>query len=124
MTFVSVVAILALIEYMVFSVMTGRARMTHGIQAPATVGHPIYERWYRIQHNTLEHLIVFLPALFLFARFASPRLAGWLGLAFIVGRYLYARGYLADPAGRGPGFMISFAVNAMLLLGALLGALF
>src|SRR5262245_36292023 len=123
MTFVSIVATLALIEYMVISLLTGRARQTYNVTAPATVGHPMFERWYRVQLNTLEQLIVFLPALFLFANYASTRLAGLLGLVFIVGRIVYARSYLADPASRGAGFGIGYAANAILVLGALLGAL-
>jgi len=124
MRFVSIVALLALVEYMVISLQTGRARGTYGVQAPATTGHPIFERWYRVQCNTIEQLVIFLPALFLFANYASPRLAGWLGLAFILGRGIYARGYVADPASRGPGFIISFSANAILVVGALLAAIF
>jgi uncharacterized MAPEG superfamily protein len=124
MTFVSIVALLALIEYMVIGLLTGRARGTYNIEAPATTGHPVFERWYRVQQNTIEQLVIFLPAVFLFANYASTRLAGWLGLAFIVGRLVYARSYVADPASRGPGFIISFSANAILVLGALLAAIF
>jgi uncharacterized MAPEG superfamily protein len=124
MRFVSIVALLALLEYLVIAILTGRARVTYNIQAPATTGHPMFERWYRVQHNTLEQLVVFLPSLFLFATYASPSLAGWLGLAFIAGRTIYTRSYLADPAARGPGFMIGFIANLILLVGALLAALF
>jgi glutathione S-transferase len=124
MTFAAIVAILALVEYMVIALLTGRARTTYGVAAPATTGHPIFERWYRIQQNTIEQLVIFLPALFLFASYASPRMAGWLGVMFIVGRYIYARSYLADPDTRSTGFIISFSANVILVLGALLGALF
>jgi glutathione S-transferase len=124
MTFVGLVAILALIEYLTISLLTGRARAMYKVEAPATTGHPMFERWYRVQHNTVEQLVVFFPALFLCASFAGPRLAGWLGLAFIVGRIIYARSYLADPASRGAGFTIGFVANATLLIAALLGAIF
>jgi glutathione S-transferase len=123
MNFVSVVAVLALIEYMVIGLQTGRARQTYGVKAPATTGDPMFERYYRVQHNTLEQLVIFLPALFLFARYVSPVVAGLLGLVFIAGRALYARGYIADPQMRGPGFLVSFSANALLVLGALIGAL-
>jgi glutathione S-transferase len=124
MTFVSIVALLALVEYLAFALLTGRARDQYKVEAPATTGHPIYERWYRVQHNTIEQLVVFLPALFLCARYASPRLAGWVGLAFIVGRAVYARHYVADPASRGPGFIVSFVANVVLVFCALIGAIF
>jgi len=121
---VAVVASLALIEYMVISLMTGRARQTYNVPAPATTGDPTFERYYRVQQNTVEQLVIFLPALFLFARYASPRFAVVLGLAFSVGRVLYARGYIAAAEKRGPGFAVSFGANVILLLGALFGALF
>lgn len=124
MTFVSIVATLALIQYLVVVLLTGRARGTYNIQAPATTGHPIFERWYRVQQNTVEQLVLFLPALFLFANYASTRWAGWLGLAFVVGRIMYARSYVADPATRGPGYGIGLAATVILLLGAFLGAVF
>jgi uncharacterized membrane protein YecN with MAPEG domain len=124
MRFVSFVAALALIEYMIIALLTGRARDTYKVEAPATTGHPIFERWYRVQQNTVEQLVVFLPALFLFAGQVSPRIAGLLGLVFIVGRAMYARSYLADPASRGAGFAVGFIASVLLVLGALLGAIF
>ena len=123
MSFVAFVATLAVIEYMVLMVLTGRARGTYGVQPPATTGHPIFERHYRVQQNTVEQLVIFLPSLLLSAHFFSPRLAALLGLVFIVGRAMYARGYVADPAQRGTGFAVSFAANVLLALTALLGTL-
>ncbi len=113
MAFGSVVALLALIEYVTISMLTGRARATYKVEAPASTGHPIFERWYLVQQNALEPLIVFLPALLLCANCASARWAGWLGLAFIVGRIIYARSYVADPASRGTGFIIGVAARTV-----------
>lgn len=124
MDFVSFVALLALIEYLAISTMTGRARGQYGVQAPAVTGHPMFERWYRVQMNTLEQLIVFLPALFLFARYVSPRWAGLLGLVFVVGRAIYARTYVANPESRSVGFALTFIPNVLLVLGALLAVMF
>jgi glutathione S-transferase len=124
MNAVAVVAALALIEYMAISLMTGRARQTYNVPAPATTGDPTFERYYRVQQNTVEQLVIFLPALFLFAHYASSKLAVVLGLVFIAGRFLYARGYIAAADQRGPGFAVSFGANVILVLGALLGALF
>ncbi len=123
MALISFIAALAVLEYLVIMLMTGRARSRYGVLAPATVGHPIFERWYRVQHNTIEQLVIFLPSLFLFGAYASR---GWgvaLGLLFIVGRIVYARAYVADPAGRGPGFGLSFGANVILLIGGLVGTL-
>jgi len=124
MRFVSFVASLALIEYLVILLLTGRARQTYKVEAPAITGHPVFERWYRVQLNFVEQLVVFLPALFLFAGQVSPRWAGWIGLVFVAGRAVYARSYIADPTTRGTGFAIGFAANAVLVLGALLGSIF
>jgi len=124
MRLVAIVAALALLEYVVISLFTGQARGTYGVKAPATTGHPIFERWYRVQHNTIEQLVVFLPALYLCASYASTWVAAVLGVVFIVGRALYARGYIADPEKRGLGFGISFGANVLLLLCGLVGAIF
>lgn len=123
MKYVAVVAALALIEYVLISLQTGQARAKYNVKAPATTGDPMFERHYRVQHNTIEQLVVFFPSLFLFASYVSGNIAAVLGLVFIVGRFLYARGYVADPEKRGTGFIIGFSANVILLLGGLIGAL-
>ncbi len=123
MTLVAIIAAIALAEYGVFLIQCGHARGRYGVAAPATVGHPIFERYFRVQQNTIEQLVIFLPALFLFAWFVSTRWALPLGILFIVGRALYARGYVADPAKRGPGFLLTVIANAVLLVGGIVGAL-
>jgi uncharacterized membrane protein YecN with MAPEG domain len=123
MELVALVAALALIEYSVFGMQVGRARAKYGVKAPATSGHELFERAYRVQQNTLEQLVVFLPSLYLFAAFVSPMIAAGLGLVFVVGRALYAQGYLADPEKRGVGFIVGYAASNLLLLGGLVGAL-
>jgi uncharacterized MAPEG superfamily protein len=123
MELIAAVSILALLEYMVFGALVGIQRTRTGIEAPATTGDPIFERYYRVHLNTLEALIIFLPGLWLFGRYVSAPIGSLLGLVFIVGRALYLRGYVADPARRRTGALISFAVNAILLIGGLLGSL-
>lgn len=118
------VACLALLEYLVFVMRAGRARGVYGVPAPATTGHPIFERHLRVQENTVEQLVVFVPALFLFARYASPAWGAGTGLLFVVGRALYAHAYVHDPSKRGPGFALTLGANLVLTLGGLVGALF
>lgn len=124
MDFVAFVVLLALVEYVVIFMLTGRARGQYGVKAPATTGHPIFERWYRVQQNTVEQLLLFLPAIFLFASYVSATWAGWIGLVFVVGRALYARAYVADPDSRSLGFALSVVPSLVLVAGALLAVIF
>ena len=57
-----------------------------------------------------------------FIKGSDVNISSALGLLFIVGRALYARGYLRDPATRGPGFGLTLLANALLLGGGLIGA--
>jgi uncharacterized MAPEG superfamily protein len=123
MNLVAAVAALALIEYIVIQSLTGRARGKYGVKAPATTGDPTFERYYRVQMNTIEQLVVFLPSLFLFATYVSTGIAAILGLVFIVARAIYAKSYVEDPEKRGLGFGLGFAATAVLVLGGLIGAL-
>ena len=123
MDLVAFVAGVALVEYYVFTMQCGRARGRLGVPAPAITGNAEFERYLRVQYNTIEQLVIFLPALFGFAHFVSPAWAAALGVVFIVGRALFARGYVRDPARRGPGFGLTLLANTALLLGSLLGAL-
>lgn len=120
---IAVVTLLALIEYLVFGVQVGLARSKAGVVAPATTGDPIFERTFRVQQNTLERLVVFVPALWLFGHYVQPLVGAALGLVFVVGRFVYARGYVAEPGKRGTGFLIGEVAQALLVLGALGGAL-
>ena len=123
MPYLAIVTALALLEYFGISMLVGRARGKYGIKAPATSGHPIFDRTFRVHQNTLEQLIIFLPSLWLFGTFVSAPWGALVGLGFIVGRVIYVRGYVADPEKRGTGFAIGFVANIVLLLGGLIGAI-
>lgn len=122
MEVVSIVALLALVQYVFFGLQVGRARGQYEIKAPAVSGHPVFERTVRVQQNTLEQLVVFLPSLFCFGLYVVPNWAALLGAIFIVGRFVYARGYVAEPEKRTIGFLITFMAQVTLLVGALIGA--
>ncbi|HEU4430023.1 MAG TPA: MAPEG family protein [Myxococcota bacterium] len=119
---VDVVIALALIEYFAFGLLVGRARGRFNVPAPAIAGHPTFERTFRAHQNTLEQLIVFVPAIWIFASTVSAEIAAGLGLLFVVGRALYFRGYVAEAAKRSAGFAIGALAQLALLLGALIGA--
>ena len=122
MVWVDIVGLLALIQLLVFGFLVGGARSRYGIKAPATTGHPIFEAWFRVQANSVEMLIAFLPALWLAAKYWSPGYAAITGVVYLVGRTLYAQGYVKEPNKRGPGFGLSFAAVAVLIIAALIGA--
>jgi uncharacterized MAPEG superfamily protein len=119
----AIVIIIAVFEYMTFAFLVGRARVRYGVKAPATTGHEVFERYFRVQQNTLETLVAFIPGISLFALFVNPNWAAWIGLVYVVGRVLYFRAYVADPAKRGLGFGLSLLSIATLLVGGLIGAL-
>jgi uncharacterized membrane protein YecN with MAPEG domain len=123
MALVTLVAVIALAEYMFFTVQVGRARGRTGVSAPAVSGVEEFERYFRVQQNTVEQLVIFLPALFAAGWFASSMFATIVGVAFIVGRGLYYMNYTQDPDKRGVGMIITFGANVALLLGAFAGAL-
>lgn len=123
MAYVHVVIALALIQFFVFGFLVGRARVQYEIPAPAVTGHEIFERYYRVHYNTMEQLVKFIPAILLFGYYISSTTAAILGLVFIIGRFVYLRAYVADPAKRGPGFGLTVLPTTIMLLGGLGGAL-
>jgi uncharacterized membrane protein YecN with MAPEG domain len=123
MAYVALVTLLLLVQYFVFTLLVGAARGKSGIQAPAVTGDENFERAYRVQMNTLEQLVLTLPALWLSGRYFDPLVAALLGLAFFVGRVLYRAGYVKDPAKRGPGFGIGMLATLGLIGTALWGVI-
>ena len=101
----------------------GIARGKTGVAAPATTGHPDFERAYRVQMNTLEGMPLFLPSLWLAAVYVDDRFAAAVGLVWIAGRFIYMRSYTADPATRGLGFGTQGVAVCLLFAGALIGVL-
>ncbi|WP_411286912.1 MAPEG family protein [Phenylobacterium sp.] len=116
---VAIVTILALLLYFAAGWEVGRARGKSGIEAPAMTGDPLLERAVRVHYNMLEWLPIFLVSLWLFAIYWNDLVATVVGVVWLIGRGLYARAYMADPAKRGVGFMIQAAACAVLLFGAL-----
>ena len=122
MAWVTLVIVLALLEFLVFGLVVGCARGTYGVHAPAITGHPMFERYMRIHQNTMEQLVVFVPAMWLYGMYMSARVAALLGLVFIVSRALYAVTYLRDPRMRTAGIASTWVVLFVLLGGAAIGA--
>lgn len=124
MELVALVVLAALAQFFYFGVLVGRARTRAGVAAPAITGDPEFERTMRVQQNTMEQLVIFVPATWIFAHHVSAGLAALVGVVFIVGRAMYARGYIQDASRRGPGFVVTVAAQGVLVLGGALGAIF
>jgi uncharacterized membrane protein YecN with MAPEG domain len=122
MAYVDIVTALALLQFIVFGFKVGKARGRYGIRAPATSGNEAFERYFRVQQNTLEQLIVFLPGLYLFSHYYSPLVAAGIGVIYLVGREVYAMTYVKEPAKREIGYGLTFLPTVVLVLGGLFGA--
>jgi len=118
---IAVVTLLAIVVYMWITLRVGRARGRYEVPAPATTGNEIFERVYRVQQNTVEQMLIFLPALWLFGTYMNATVGAAVGLVFVVGRIVYALGYVAEPSKRAAGFAMGFLANVVLVLGALAG---
>jgi uncharacterized MAPEG superfamily protein len=123
MNFVDLVTLVALVQFFIFGLLVGRARGIYGVKAPAVAGHEVFERAYRVQMNTLELLIILVPALYLSAKYWSPTYAAIAGAVYLVGRLVYWRAYMADPKSRSLGFGLSMAPILVLVVASLLGVL-
>ncbi len=122
MPYVAIVTVVALLQFFWFGWQVGAARAKYNIPAPAVSGNEMFERVFRVHANTLEQLVVFLPALWIFASFISPIWASALGAVFIIGRAWYARTYVKDPKSRSAGFALSAIPMLLLMIGILIWA--
>ena len=117
------VTIAALLVFVWTGIMVGQARRRFGISAPATSGDPGFERVFRVQMNTLEQLVLVLPALWLSATVFSDRWSALAGVVWVVGRLVYAIAYYAEAGKRGPGFLLTVVPTFILLISAAIGIL-
>jgi glutathione S-transferase len=123
MPLVHLVMALALAEFFLFGLAVARARVRYNVPAPSTTGNPSFECYFRVQMNTLEQLVIFVPSLVMFAHYWGPAIAAALGALFIIGRAIYFYGYTSAPDKRHMGFMVSSLPNLALLVGAVGGAI-
>ena len=93
----------ALLVYYFTLLQAGLARAKYGIKAPSHDGPEEYVRKVRVHHNTIEHLVLFLPGLWLFSFAVDPIWAFIIGLVWPIGRLKYAFDYYKDAEKRGPG---------------------
>ncbi len=123
MPLIEIVVSLALVQMIAFAMLVGRARGKYNIEAPAATGHEIFDRYFRVHMNTVEMIIAFIPAIYLFGKNISEPWGAGIGAVYLIGRILFLKGYVADPKKRGLGFALSFIPTMILLLGGLGGAI-
>lgn len=122
MNYVHIVAVLAIVQFFLFGILVGRARAKYGVRAPATTGNEHFERAFRVQMNTLEQLIAFLPALLIAGLYWPNAIIASIGAVYLIGRFYYRQLYISDPAKRSLGFLLTVIPTFALLIAALLGA--
>jgi len=120
-TYTAAVTLLALLAYLAMTMNAGRARAKYGITAPAVTGNEMFERAYRVQMNTLEQMVFFLPAMWLYAVLVSDIGAAVSGLIWVAARIVYMLSYMRDPKTRGPATAVTMLVQLGLFLGAAYG---
>jgi glutathione S-transferase len=123
MPWVVIVIVLALFQFIFFGAAVGWARARYQIRAPATTGNEVFERYFRVQMNTVEQLLVFIPAIWLFAALVSAKWAAVLGVVYLAGRLIYFFSYVKDPRSRSLGFALSSLPGILMLLGVLVVAI-
>ena len=121
MNYIHIIALLAVLQFFVFGVLVGRARLRYGVRAPAVTGNEQFERVFRVQMNTLEQLVGFLPALLIAGLYWSQAMVAGLGLVWLIGRLIYRHSYIADPTKRQLGFLLTVVPTFVLLVLGLVG---
>jgi uncharacterized membrane protein YecN with MAPEG domain len=121
MEYTVLIILVALAQYLYFTFRVGARRTKHGIDAPKTAGDETWERIFRVQQNTMEQLVVFIPAMIVFSTYLSAKWVLVPGVIFIVGRQLYSYEYIKNPGSRVPGMALSLLANVVLLIGATIG---
>jgi glutathione S-transferase len=119
MPWVAVVTVLALAQFIAFGMVVAWARVKFQVAAPAITGNEVFERYFRVHMNTLELLVLFVPAIWLFALQVSAGWAAGLGAVYLVGRLVYLRSYIRDPKTRSLGFGMSMMPIMIMLAGVL-----
>ena len=112
---------IALLAYYYTLMKAGSARGKFGVQAPSHDGPDEYLRYVRAHQNTLEHIVIFLPALWLFSYAVDSFWGAAIGLLWPVGRMLYALGYYVSAEKRMLGLIISMLPLFVLVLGGFFG---
>lgn len=122
MIWIHLVILVAVLQFLIFTILVGKARERFGVKAPAVTGNENFERYYRVQMNTLENLIVFIPSILLAATYWAPYLMALLGLLFIIGRILFFFAYINGKKRTIP-FLMGMIPNVIFIVLGIFGTL-
>ena len=121
MHFPAIITLMALLLFSITIFMVSHARTKYGIKAPATTGNQDFERIFRVQMNTQENLILFLPVLWLFSNYVSVFWSGIIGVIWLIGRIDYAISYARSASARSRGYGVAILAFAVLAIGSAIG---
>ena len=117
------ITLATLLLYVWIVMKVGKARKTFSIHAPSVDGPPEFLRTLRVQANTVEQMVLFLPALWMCALCLNDIAAAFGGVIWLIGRTMYAIAYYREAAKRGLGFALSSLAALGLLVAAAYGLL-
>lgn len=118
---IGLVTLLTVVLLVACMALVGRARGRYQVKAPATTGPEGFERMLRIQANTNESTLMFLPALWTAAHFGTVWISAALGAVWLLARVWYAFAYANPARSRGPAYIVSMLAMVGLLLQGLWG---
>jgi glutathione S-transferase len=114
------VTLLAVLISLAFAIGVARTRSATGIDAPAMGGAPALDRALRIQGNTVEQFVIFVPSLWLAALYFQGWAPPILGLIWCLGRIIYSFIY-GSAKQRFPGFALTLFPTLILIVLAAIG---
>jgi glutathione S-transferase len=117
----AIATLLAVLVSLWTAILVARTRRRTGINPPAMTGAPELERALRIQGNTVEQFVIFVPALWLAAIYFQGWIPAALGLVWSLGRIIYAISYGSDEKQRFPGFALTVFPTLILVILAVIG---
>ena len=119
--YVGIVSSIALLVTYFTMFKSGMARLKFEVEAPSHDGPEEYKRRVRAHQNTIEHLVMYLPGMWLFAIAVDPHWAAGIGIIWPICRIFYAIGYYKDADARRLPLYLSMPVVYTFLLGPLIG---
>jgi len=127
MQWIELVTLAAILQFFAFGGLVARARQRYKVPPPAPTGHDMFDRYQRVHMNTLETLVVFLPALWIAGHYWRQEIPALIGVVYLVGRQFYLSGYISDPKRRALGYALSilpaFALVVLAVIGIVLAML-